>query len=237
MTRVLPSLTAALFLIAAALPASAGGIHTDVPAKVDPTARYLIYIHGARPESFPLSEPHPTRGLFEYQNILNAFAANGFEVISELRIQRTNPRRYARTRILGQVRSLIAAGVPARNITLAGFSKGGLIAMIVGTQAKQPKLNIINMAGCGKGQFRQAYASFLANDASKLSGRMLSIYDQADKISGTCQETIAKAPRVTFQEEVLTVRGGHGTFYAPRKAWIDRVVTWAKAATNAVKPG
>jgi hypothetical protein len=59
MTRVLPSLTAALFLIAAALPASAGGIHTDVPAKVDPTARYLIYIHGARPESFPLSEPQP----------------------------------------------------------------------------------------------------------------------------------------------------------------------------------
>ena len=149
MTRALFSLaTATLMMIALSLPASAGRIHTDVHAQIDPAARYLIYIHGARPESFPLSEPHPTRGLFEYQNILNALAASGFEVISELRMERTNPRRFARTRVLEQVKSLIAAGVPAQNITLAGFSKGGLIAMIVASQALQPKLNIVNMAGC-----------------------------------------------------------------------------------------
>lgn len=236
MTRALFSLaTATLMMIALSLPASAGRIHTDVPAQVDPAARYLIYIHGARPETFPLSEPHPTRGLFEYQNILNALAASGFEVISELRMERTNPRRFARTRVLEQVKSLIAAGVPAQNITLAGFSKGGLIAMIVASQARQPKLNIVNMAGCGKGKSRQAYDNFLANDASKLSGRMLSIYDQADKISGTCQDVSAKAPRMPFEEEVLTVGGGHGTFYTPRKAWVDRVANWAKAANNPVK--
>ena len=236
MTRALFSLaTATLMMIALSLPASAGRIHTDVPAQIDPAARYLIYVHGARPESFPLSEPHPTRGLFEYQNILNALAASGFEVISELRMERTNPRRFARTRVLEQVKSLIAAGVPAQNITLAGFSKGGLIAMIVASQARQPKLNIVNMAGCGKGKSRQAYDNFLANDASKLSGRMLSIYDQADKISGTCQDVSAKAPRMPFEEEVLTVGGGHGTFYTPRKAWVDRVSSWAKAANDTVR--
>ena len=236
MTRALFSLaTATLMMIALSLPASAGRIHTDVPAQIDPAARYLIYIHGARPESFPLSEPHPTRGLFEYQNILNALAASGFEVISELRMERTNPRRFARTRVLEQVKSLIAAGVPAQNITLAGFSKCGLIAMIVASQARQPKLNIVNMAGCGKGKSRQAYDNFLANDASKLSGRMLSIYDQADKISGTCQDVSAKAPRMPFEEEVLTVGGGHGTFYTPRKAWVDRVSSWAKAANDTVR--
>ena len=236
MTRALFSLaTATLMMIALSLPASAGRIHTDVPAQIDPAARYLIDIHGARPESFPLSEPHPTRGLFEYQNILNALAASGFEVISELRMERTNPRRFARTRVLEQVKSLIAAGVPAQNITLAGFSKGGLIAMIVASQARQPKLNIVNMAGCGKGKSRQAYDNFLANDASKLSGRMLSIYDQADKISGTCQDVSAKAPRMPFEEEVLTVGGGHGTFYTPRKAWVDRVSSWAKAANDTVR--
>jgi len=238
MTRVLPSLvTAMLILIAAALPASAGGIHTDVPAQINPAARYLIYIHGVRPENFPLSEPHPTRGLFEYQNILNAFAATGFEVISELRTEKTNPRRFARTRILAQVKSLIAAGVPPQNITVAGFSKGGTIAMVVASQARQPKLNIVNMAGCGKGQFRKAYANFLANDASKLSGRMLSIYDQADKIAGTCQELSDKAPRMTFQEEVLTVGRGQGTFFAPRAVWVDRVVAWAKGEDRPVTPG
>lgn len=103
-----------------------------------------------------------------------------------MRMERTNPRRFTRTRVLEQVKSLIAAGVPAQNITLAGFSKGGLIAMIVASQARQPKLNIVKMAGCGKVKSRQAYDNFLANDASKLSERMLSIYEQADKILGTC---------------------------------------------------
>ena len=236
MTRALLSLaTATLILISVSMPASAGRIHTDVPAQIDPAARYMIYVHGARPESFPLSEPHPTRGLFEYQNILNTFVANGFEVISELRTEKTNTRRFARSRVLAQVRALIAAGVPAQNITVVGFSKGGMIAMIVASQARQPKLNIVNMAGCGKGKSRQGYDNFLANDASKLSGRMLSIYDQADKISGTCQDVSDKAPQMPFQEEVLTVGGGQGTFYTPRKAWIDRVVSWAKAANDPVK--
>lgn len=202
MTRFLHSLAAtAIFVLSMAAPASAGAVHTDVPETVDPNARYLIYLHGARPESFPLSEPHPTRGIFKYNKIVSAFAAGGLEVISELRIEKTNPRRYARTRTLEQVKALIAKGVPAHHITVAGFSKGGLMALIVATQAKQPKqpkLNIVNMAGCGKGQFRKAYENFLANDASKMSG--------------------AKSAQLAFEEIVLEVGAGQDTFYTPRKA-------------------
>lgn len=211
MTRFLHSLAAtAIFVLSMAAPASAGAVHTDVPETVDPNARYLIYLHGARPESFPLSEPHPTRGIFEYNKIVSAFAAGGLEVISELRIEKTNPRRYARTRTLKQVNALIAKGVPAHHITVACFSKGGLMALIVATQAKQPKLNIVNMAGCGKGQFRKAYENFLANDASKMSG--------------------AKSAQLAFEEIVLEVGAGQGTFYTPRKAWMEKVTAWAKAA-------
>jgi hypothetical protein len=125
MTRIFPSLAimAALFLLAAQ-PASAGTIHTVVPAKIDPNATYLIYIHGARPESFPLSKPHPQRGPFEYQKILEAFATSGLEVIAELRTEKTNPRRFARTRVLEQVKALRAAGVPAHRITVADFFQG-----------------------------------------------------------------------------------------------------------------
>ena len=222
MTRFLHSLAAtAIFVLSMAAPASAGAVHTDVPETVDPNARYLIYLHGARPESSPLSEPHPTRGIFKYNKIVSAFAAGGLEVISELRIEKTNPRRYARTRTLEQVKALIAKGVPAHHITVAGFSKGGLMALIVATQAKQPKqpkLNIVNMAGCGKGQFRKAYENFLANDASKMSGRMLSIYDSKDKNSGSCKETGAKSAQLAFEEIVLEVGAGQDTFYTPRKA-------------------
>jgi len=131
-------------------------------------------------------------------------------VISELRIEKTNPRRYARTRTLEQVKALIAKGIPDHHITVAGFSKGGLMALIVATQAKQPKLNIVNMAGCGKGQFRKAYENFLANEASKMSG--------------------AKSAQLTFEAIVLEVGAGQGTFYTPRKAWMEKVTAWAKAA-------
>ena len=67
--------------------------------------------------------------------------------------------------------------------------------------------------------------------------RLLSIYDQADKIAGTCQELSDKAPGMTFQEEVLTVGRGQGTFFAPRAVWVDRVVAWAKGEDRPVTPG
>lgn len=233
MIRSLQSLAVAVTLSLLAMnPASAGAIHTDVPDKIDPNATYLIYLHGARPENFLLSEPHPTRGLFEYGKILEALAAGDVEVISELRTEKTNPRRYARTRTLEQVKALLAAGVPAHRITVAGFSKGALMSLIVASQARQPKLNFVNMAGCGKGQFRRAYANFLANDASKLSGRMLSIYDGQDKISGTCQEAKAKSAQLVFAEDVLAVGAGQATFYTPRPVWIEKVTAWAKSGTE-----
>lgn len=43
--KLLVTTLAATVLLASA--AQAGAIHTDVPAKVDPAKRYLIYLHGA----------------------------------------------------------------------------------------------------------------------------------------------------------------------------------------------
>ncbi len=226
------------FLSALALlpaPANAGDIHTDVPAKIKPDAHYLIYVHGGWLETRRPDEPHPKRGLYEYDKIVAALAAGGFEIVSELRREKTNPRRYARTRVVPQVKALMEAGVPAGNITVAGFSKGGSIALLAATQTKAPGLNFVVMAGCGKGQFRKSYDSFLANDASKMQGRMLSLYDSKDLIAGTCKETAAKAPNVKFEEIVLEVGAGHGTFYVARKAWTDKIAAWAKSAHAAAK--
>ena len=86
------------------------------------------------------------------------------------------------------------------------------------------------MVGCGKGQFRKAYENFLANDAGKLSGRMLSIYDSQDRISRSCKEPKAKSAQLVFEEQVLEVGTGQGTFYTPRKAWVEKVAAWSKAA-------
>jgi hypothetical protein len=75
-----------------------------------------------------LSEPHSTRGLFEYDKTLSALAGAGFEVISELRKEKTNPRRYERERVLKEVETMVTRDMSASNITVVGYSKGGQIA-------------------------------------------------------------------------------------------------------------
>ncbi|MEL0013089.1 MAG: hypothetical protein VW881_06665 [Alphaproteobacteria bacterium] len=88
----------------------------------------MIYPHGPRPETHSLSEPHSTRGLFEYDKTLNALAGAGFEVISKLRKEKTNPRRYERERVLKEVETMVTRDMSASNITVVGYSKGGQIA-------------------------------------------------------------------------------------------------------------
>ena len=210
--------------------ALAGAVHTDVPAKVDPAKRYLIYLHGAWPETKALSEPHPKRGLFEYDKIIKGLAARDFEVISQLRREKTNPRRYARTVVIPQITALIEKGVPPNRITVAGFSKGGSMVLLLLALAKQPEVNFVNMAGCGKGRFRAAYDSFIANDAPMMQGKMLSLFDEAETIAGTCSEAAALAPRLKMTEEILKIGKGHGSFYSAHPAWLDRISSWAGPA-------
>jgi hypothetical protein len=227
-------IAAAITLAGAPIAASAGAIITDVPEKVDANKRYLIYLHGAWPESHALSKPHPKRGPYEYAKIIAALAERDFEVISELRLEKTNPRRYARTRVIPQIELLIEKGVPANQITVAGFSKGGGMVLVASALAKQPEVNFVNMAGCGAGLFRKAFDSFVANDAAKMQGRMLSLYDEAETIAGTCKEASALATRLKMTEEVLKIGKGHGSFYSPHPAWLDQISSWAggKPKTN-----
>tara|TARA_A100001037_G_scaffold217006_1_gene194845 strand:+ start:458 stop:814 length:357 start_codon:yes stop_codon:yes gene_type:complete len=108
-----------------------------------------------------------------------------------------------------------------------------ILPFAVAALAKQPGLNIVNMAGCGTGKFRRSYDNFLNNDALKMQGRILSLVDEKDTIAGTCNEAAAKAPRLEFTEQVLSVGDGHGTFYAANPVWLDIVAEWAHAAEPA----
>ncbi len=131
-----------------------------------------------------------------------------------------------------QIAALVEKGVPANRITIAGFSKGGNMVLLVMALAKQPEVNFVNMAGCGKGRFRAAYDSFLANDAPKMQGEMLSLFDEAETIAGTCSEAAAPAPRMKMTEEILKIGKGHGSFYAAHPAWLDRISAWAGRKTT-----
>lgn len=222
-------LAAALFAFVglAAGPAAAGTVTSAPPSHPDPAAHYLFYMHGREVETGALN---PQAGVYDYDGILAAFARRGFVVIGEHRGPDTRVGRYAR-KVADQVHALIAAGVPARNITVAGHSKGGAIALNVASRLRQRQLNYVILAGCiasGNGPLGGGgLARFVATRASKLRGRILSVYDSADTMAGSCRTAFAAAPDAVTRETVLHTGRGHWLFYQPGPVWMDLVQGWA----------
>ena len=96
----------------------------DVPSTIDASAKYLFFLHNY------YVEKHGPDGDCKYYALLNTFADSGFTVVSEVRSGKIIPCAYAGT-IVDQIRTLLDAGVPPENITVAGHSKGGVIALCV----------------------------------------------------------------------------------------------------------
>ncbi len=195
---------------------AAGSIHTDVPASVDPAARYLIYLHGRIVELQGRQANSPDFGRYEYDDaILRALAAKGLVVISELRGADTDAS-YAK-KVAAQVRRLEAAGVPPGHVTVAGFSKGGFLARATAAALADPAVNFVFMAACGRRPD--------PGPAATLKGRILSLYDESDEMAGSCQRLFA--PGMPTREVKLTTGLRHGLFFRPRPDWIDLVTDWA----------
>jgi hypothetical protein len=195
---------------------AAGSVHTDVPASIDPAARYLIYLHGRILEVQGRQAKSPDFGPYEYDAILRALAAKGLVVISELRGPDTDVS-YAK-KVAAQVRKLEAAGVPPKHITVAGFSKGGFLARATAAELAHPALNVVLMAACGR--------RVEADRAGTLKGRILSLYDETDEMAGSCASLFA--PGMETKEVKLTTGLRHGLFFRPRPDWIEPVAAWAR---------
>ena len=103
-----------------------GVVLTDVPAKIEKNARYLIYISGFIVEAGNTRPTSPSFGVYEYDQILETFSRNGFVVISEARKQSSEIEPHAHV-IAARIRQLLDAGVPPRNITVVGASQGAWI--------------------------------------------------------------------------------------------------------------
>lgn len=202
--------------------APAGAISADVPPSPDPSRRYLLYLHGRILELRGRHAVSRQHGRYDYDGILAALADKGWVVISEVRPADT--RLSYGEKVAGQARSLAAAGVPPESITVAGFSKGGSLALVASAALGHPRVRFAIMAGCGIGPWRQ---EILPGVAPRLRGRFLSLYDEADGEAGSCREAFAAAPGLESREIRLTTGRGHGLFYAPRREWLDPVFDWA----------
>jgi hypothetical protein len=201
----------------------------DVPAAPDPGARHLIYLHGRIIEQQGRKAVSPDFGRYEYDAILEALAARGFTVIAEVRSGDAGEAFV--DKVAGQVRRLLRAGVPAAHVTVAGFSRGGGLAVAVSAKAAEPEVGYVVMAGCSQDP------EWVARWAPAVRGRMLSLYDRADRFEPSCAPLFAKARALRETREVELSTGlDHGLFYAPRPDWLEPLDGWARRAPPRPSP-
>jgi dienelactone hydrolase len=195
-------------------------ILSDLPARIDTRASYLIYLHGRIVEEKGARPTDERFGVYEYQQILDTLATAGATVIAEQRPANTDFRQFG-AHVAHQVRRLLAAGVPAQRISVVGFSKGGGIAIIASALLAHDRINYVFLGACGDWVLNRADVN--------VRGRILSIYEKSDELGTSCQPLFAQA-KAARQSRELVIQTGlrHGAFYRPRKEWLEPLFAWVK---------
>jgi len=199
-----------------------------LPSAISPSVKYIFFLHGNIAEKHGPNGIHPCFGIYDYHGIVNSFAKCGFTVISEIRPQGTKLDKYAE-KIVRQVKSLLANSIPPEQITVAGFSKGVTIALLVSSKLKNPGVNFVMMGLCGHNgaRVRKHYNKLIGQSVQFMQGRFLSIYDVFDKKCEVSQRIFKNASaNVTFKEIMLKNGLGHSLFYRPRRDWIEPIAAW-----------
>jgi hypothetical protein len=197
-----------------------GAVFTQVPERIDPGGRYLFYLHGQIVEDKGPRPEHPQYGIYEYEAIRDTLAARGLIVISEARPAGTDVWNYAQ-KVKAQVEKLLAAGVPPEQITVAGHSKGGAIAILTSSLLQNERINYVFLACCGNWM--------IANPDIDLHGRILSIYDVSDNVASPCQRAFEHVDHPLDAKEIEIDTGwGHGAFYRPMSEWLEPMMRWIK---------
>lgn len=227
------SFRSALVMALASLssPAIAGTHVQTVPQKPDPGAVYLFYMHGRGVDD-------GARGSADNnQRAVRALAKRDFVVVSEQRpagVRWKFPddhEKYAR-RIAAEVGRLLDAGVPAANIVVSGYSRGGTLTLIVSSLLGRADLRYVVIAGClsERGQYKDALPVFNERYAPGLKGRFLSLRDEGDEDFGSCASLLGKgSPPPEFKETTLSTGRGHAAFSGDEIDWIQPIVDWTQA--------
>ena len=209
-----------VFLILSSCGAWAGDVLRSPPNKPNLSAKYLFYMHGR------YVEIHGSDNDYKYTEILKTLAKKGLVVIGEERPD-TSFRSYSQ-KITQQVNDLISAGVPAKNITVAGHSKGGFLSMIISSRVVNTAIKYAILASCGieGSDFRRPYMRFLNDRAEAMQGKFLVAWDGYDDITRDCDLAMEKAG-VTYRNLEFKTGEGHHLFYEPKPVWIEPLTKFA----------
>ena len=196
----------------------AGSVVSEIPSNPDASEMYIFYLHGSAEEDEGSTE--------KYEAAVEAIAESSATVISEVRDD-TDPNAYAE-KLKAQVNILISKGVPAKNITVSGFSKGSIIALTASGVINNPNVNYVLLAGCSE-FLNEKYNV----DPAKAVGRILSIYDSGDDKFESCDGMINSSTKVKFEETDLDSGKGHKVFRIPKEKFIEQwrvpLIDWAGA--------
>ena len=195
-----------------------GTIQSSLPENINTQDRYLFYLHGKIIEIEGTDAVSPQFGTYEFAEILQYLADAGYEVIGEVRTSPTDVTDYA-GHVAEQVRDLLRQGVPDRNITIVGFSKGAGISILISTMLHNPDLNFALLAICGE--------EITSSSGLDLSGRILSLYENSDPYGSSCEQLVERSSGVTdFTEIAFNTGKSHGAFYTADPAWLDPLISW-----------
>jgi len=210
----------ALCLLTCNLSVNAENILDNAPKSPKINGHYVFYSHGLIVEGKNPTPQHNRFGVYDFPAIKKALADSQYTLIAHHRPLKTDPVEYANT-LSAQVTILLNKGVPAQNITLIGFSRGGFITALVSSKLANKELNYVIMAAC---------TSRLANnEAVVIYGNLLSIYETSDGV-GSCDNVVKRNPDAinSYQEVAISTGKEHGAFYTPNPSWLDPIKKWLK---------
>ncbi len=192
-------------------------VFSSVPADILPNKKYIIYLVG---------DLH--RMDYEnYKAIVDKLIENNFVVIANPVHNSAYNASYIDA-IAGEVRSLLNGGVNPANITVMGFSFGGIAALKVSSLLQNPDVNYIIVGGCPKPDTAIAFTK--ANQICPV-GRILNIYDKEDEYFGrftpVFKDIKSSVPRIVQEKRVKTGKG-HKFGLEPLDDWMNPAIQFAK---------
>jgi hypothetical protein len=181
---------------------------------------HIYYLHGKINEEQGRNAVSEKFGKFELDEILKQLNVNNSVIHCEIRTKDTDVKIYA-TKISREIDSLINSGIPSRNITIVGASKGALIAMNI-SHINKHNINYVFLAGNNDYQEK--------NNDWKFHGQILCIYDLSDDIAGENYNYWKEKPNYStiFEQLEIKTNLGHGFLYKPLKEWINPTKEWIK---------
>lgn len=195
------------------------------PSEIDPSRRFVFYLHGKIIEDQGLPAISPEFGEYQYEEILRALQSYGFVVISEQRPRNADATQYAR-RVATQIDDLLRSEVPGGSITVVGASKGAAIAILVSDLLANPEVNYVLLGACNPPTVDE-----LTRQGVSLFGNVLAIYDSSDEYAGSCEGLFSlwEGRGLGHHSElVVDVGTGHGILYQPLSEWVVPTVNWAR---------